>query len=49
MTVTASPGVGKRVGVALLEYHIYYVVQNNDALTDIAQGIATAINVMSII
>jgi len=44
MTLIASPGVGKRVGVALLENHHYYTVQPNDGLADIAKGIATAIN-----
>src|SRR5579875_321303 len=44
MTLTASPGVGNRVGLALLEYHHYYVVQSTDGLSDIAQGVATAIN-----
>src|ERR1700728_1693651 len=44
MTLTASPGVGNRVGLALLENHHYYVVQPGDALSDIAQGVATAVN-----
>ncbi|MBV9763114.1 MAG: hypothetical protein JO340_21305 [Acidobacteriaceae bacterium] len=44
MVLTASPGVGNRVGLALLENHHYYVVQETDTLTDIAQGVATAIN-----
>lgn len=44
MTVTASPGTGNRIGVALLENHHYYVVQDGDELSDLAQGVATAIN-----
>lgn len=44
MTVTASPGVGNRVGLALLENHHYYAVQTGDGLPQIAQGVATAIN-----
>ena len=44
MTVTASPGVGNRIGLALLENHHYYVVQAGDTLANIAQGVATAIN-----
>ncbi|HTU48146.1 MAG TPA: hypothetical protein VMF91_24005 [Bryobacteraceae bacterium] len=44
MTLTASPGVGNRVGLALLENHHYYKVQTTDTLKDIAQGVATAVN-----
>lgn len=44
MTLTASPGVGNRVGLALLENHHYYEVQTTDTLNDIAQGVATAVN-----
>src|ERR1700761_1787521 len=44
MVLTASPGVGNRVGLALLENHHYYVVQTGDTLADIAQGVATAVN-----
>src|ERR1700685_2006424 len=44
MTLTASPGEGNRVGVALLENHHYYVVQAGDGPTQIVQGIATAVN-----
>jgi hypothetical protein len=44
MVLTASPGVGNRVGLALLENHHYYSVQATDTLSDIAQGVATAIN-----
>jgi hypothetical protein len=40
MTLSSSPGVGKRVGVALLEAHHYYTVGPQDSLEDIAQGIA---------
>jgi hypothetical protein len=43
MTLVASPGVGKRVGLALLENHHYYVVQPGDSLEDIAAGIAEAV------
>lgn len=44
MTVTASPGVGNRIGLALVEYRIYYVVGSSDTLEDIAQGITSAVN-----
>jgi hypothetical protein len=44
MTVIGSPGANLRVGVALLENHHYYEVQAGDTLSDIAQGVATAIN-----
>ena len=43
MTLTLSPGVGNRVGLALLESHHYYTVGPGDSLTRIAQGIATDI------
>ncbi len=43
MTLVASPGVGKRVGVALLENHHYYQVQPGDGLEEIAQGVAIAV------
>jgi hypothetical protein len=49
MVLTASPGAGNRVGLALLENHHYYVVQDTDTLQDIAQGVATAINGNSLI
>jgi hypothetical protein len=44
MTLTASPGVGNRVGVAFLEDHHYYTVGPQDTLTQIAQGIASDVN-----
>lgn len=44
MKLIASPGAGYRVGLAVLEAHHYYEVQSTDALSDIAQGVATAIN-----
>lgn len=43
MTLVASPGAGKRVGVALLENHHYYQVQPGDGLEEIAQGVAIAV------
>ncbi len=43
MTIVASPGIGMRVGVALLENHHYYEVQGGDSLADIARGVATAV------
>ena len=47
MTVSASPGVGKRIGVAMLEQHYYYIVADGDALADIAAGVANNINQIS--
>lgn len=44
MTLIASPAVGQRVGLAFLEEHYYYVVSSGDQLSDIAAGVATAIN-----
>jgi hypothetical protein len=44
MTIAASPGVGNRVGLALLEQHFYYVVADGDMLDDIAAGVADNIN-----
>jgi len=44
MTLVASPGVGNRVGLAFLEEHYYYMVAATDELSDIAAGIASAIN-----
>jgi hypothetical protein len=44
MTLIASPGVGLRVGLAFLEEHYYYQVSTGDRLSDLAVGIATAVN-----
>lgn len=44
MTLTSSPGVGNRVGLAFLEKHHYYTVGPQDTLAQIAQGIAIDIN-----
>ena len=44
MTLIASPAVGQRVGLAFLEEHYYYVVSSGDQLSDIAAGVANAIN-----
>ena len=43
MTLTASPGIGNRVGLAFLETHYYHVVGPQDDLSDIASGIAQQI------
>jgi len=43
MTLSSSPGVGNRVGLALLESHHFYTVGPGDSLEQIAQGIATDI------
>ncbi len=40
MTLVSSPGVGNRVGIALLESHHFYTVGPQDQLSDIAKGIA---------
>ena len=47
MTVTASPGDGKRIGVALLETHFYYTVNSGDDLATIARGVADNVNAFS--
>jgi hypothetical protein len=47
MTLTASPGAGNRVGLAFLEEHYYYQVAAGDQLSDIATGVAQAINTFS--
>ena len=47
LTLAASPGVGQRVGIALLEQHYYYAVGPNDGLSEIVAGIATNINQLS--
>jgi hypothetical protein len=47
MTLVASPGVGNRAGLAFLEEHYYYIVGATDELSDIAAGIAAAINLFS--
>ncbi len=47
MTVAASPGVGNRIGLAMLEQHYYYIVADGDALADIAAGVANNINQVS--
>ena len=44
MTLIASPGAGQRAGLAFLEEHYYYQVSSGDRLSDIAAGIAAAIN-----
>ncbi|MBV8573061.1 MAG: hypothetical protein JO319_20760 [Acidobacteriaceae bacterium] len=44
MTLTASPGVGQRVGLALLEQQYSYTVQAGDQLPNIAAVIASKIN-----
>jgi hypothetical protein len=44
MTLTASPGVGNRVGLAFLEDHHYYTVGPQDTLAQMAQGIAANVN-----
>jgi hypothetical protein len=44
MTLIASPGVSQRAGLAFLEEHYYYQVASGDQLSDIAAGIAAAIN-----
>lgn len=43
MTVVASPGDGKRIGVALLETHYYYEPLAGDDLAAIAHGVASAV------
>ena len=47
MTLTSSPGSGKRAGLAFLEEHHYYTVQESDQLSDIAAGIAADIQELS--
>ncbi len=44
MTLVSSPGVDKRVGLAVLEQHYYYTVATGDTLADIAAGITANIN-----
>lgn len=45
MTLSANPGAGNRVGVALLEEHYYYVVtDDNESLESIISGLVTGIN-----
>ena len=44
MTVVASPGDGQRIGVAILETHVYYTTNAGDDLAAIARGVATAVN-----
>src|SRR5690348_14610685 len=44
MTVVASPGNGQRIGVAILETHVYYTTNTGDDLNDIARGVADAVN-----
>lgn len=47
MTLTASPGIGKRVGLALMEQSYGYTVQPGNQLSDLATGIASNINASS--
>ncbi len=47
MTLTASPGVGQRVGLALLEQSFYCTVQAGNQLSDIAAALALNINQVS--
>ena len=44
MTVVASPGDGQRIGVAILETHVYYTTNTDDDLGAIARGVADAVN-----
>ncbi len=44
MTLTALPGVGRRIGLAFYEYHHYYTVGSGDTLSTVAQGIAADIS-----
>jgi|GEM_PF-425580 len=48
MILSASPGVGNRAGLALLEEHHYYTVQEGDELSDITAGIAADIQQLSL-
>ena len=43
MTLLQSPGIGNRIGLALLESHHYYTVLPGDSLEQIAQGIANEV------
>jgi hypothetical protein len=43
MTVVASPGDGRRIGVALLETHYYYEPLPSDDLAAIARGVADVV------
>ncbi|MGA8026574.1 MAG: hypothetical protein WB992_05470 [Bryobacteraceae bacterium] len=47
MTLSASPGSGKRAGLAFLEEHHYYTALPGDQLSDIAAGIAADIQQLS--
>jgi hypothetical protein len=47
MTVVASPGDGQRIGVAMLETHVYYTTNTGDDLPTIASGVASAVNLFS--
>jgi len=47
MTVLASPGDGRRIGVAMLESHVYYTTNAGDDLATIAHGVADAVNTFS--
>ncbi len=47
MTLSGSPGVKKRAGLAFLEEHHYYTAQSTDQLSDIAAGIAADIQQLS--
>jgi hypothetical protein len=47
MILVASPGDNARVGLAFLEEHYYYQVLSGDQLSDIAAGIASAVNQFS--
>ncbi|HEY3939361.1 MAG TPA: hypothetical protein VGL97_18160 [Bryobacteraceae bacterium] len=47
MTLKASPGTTYRAGLAFLEEHYYYTVQDGDDLAAIAAGIAANINELS--
>ncbi len=47
MTLNASPAAGKRAGLAFLEEHHYYTVQDGDQLADVAAGIASDIQQLS--
>jgi len=44
MTVVASPGEGKDIGIALLETHYFYQPLAGDDLSAIARGVANIVN-----
>ena len=47
MAVIASPGDGQRIGVAILETHVYYTTNPGDDLPTIARGVVDAVNTFS--